>query len=169
MELRRRQPIGIELVKRGVATEDDIQKALDYQKDHKGKKIGDILHILELCDDEKLINAIGEILGIKGILVTSEDIRINIIDYMSMEIAKKNKAIPFAINGNKVKVCFADNTNARSMENIRKLMLNRELVMDAYITFESDIQNISFSCRGIFIVFVCYFIGNCFSLYNILC
>ena len=142
MELRRRQPIGIELVKRGVATEEDIQKALDYQKDHKGKKIGDVLHILGLCDDNKLINTIGDILGIKGILVTKEDVKINVTDYISMEIAKKNKAIPFEINGNKVKVCFADNTNARSMENIRMLMLNRELVMEAYITFESEIQNI---------------------------
>ena len=142
MELRRRQPIGIELVKRGVAKEDDIQKALDYQKDHKGKKLGDVLHILGLCDDEKLIEAIGEILGIKGIIVTSEDVKINVADYMSMEIAKKNKAVPIAINGDKIKVCFADNTNARSMENIRKLMLNRELVMEAYITFESEIQNI---------------------------
>ena len=32
MELRRKQPIGVELVKRGVVTENDIEKALDYQK-----------------------------------------------------------------------------------------------------------------------------------------
>ena len=34
MDLKRRQPIGVELVKRGVVTETDIQKALDYQREH---------------------------------------------------------------------------------------------------------------------------------------
>ena len=36
--MEKRQPIGIELVKRGIATEVDIEKALDYQKSHQVKK-----------------------------------------------------------------------------------------------------------------------------------
>ena len=32
MDNRRTQPIGIELVKRGIVKEEDINKALDYQK-----------------------------------------------------------------------------------------------------------------------------------------
>ena len=42
MDTKRTQPIGIELVKRGIVTEADIDKALDYQKRHPKKKIGDI-------------------------------------------------------------------------------------------------------------------------------
>ena len=34
MDLKRRQPIGVELVKRGIVTETDIQKALEYQREH---------------------------------------------------------------------------------------------------------------------------------------
>ena len=34
MELKRRQPIGVELVKRGIVTENDIERALDFQKQH---------------------------------------------------------------------------------------------------------------------------------------
>ena len=34
----KRQPIGIELVKRGIVTESDIEKALDYQKSHPNKR-----------------------------------------------------------------------------------------------------------------------------------
>lgn len=30
--MEKRQPMGIELVKRGIVTESDIEKALDYQK-----------------------------------------------------------------------------------------------------------------------------------------
>ena len=34
MELRRKQPIGVELVKRGIVTETDIENALQYQEEH---------------------------------------------------------------------------------------------------------------------------------------
>ena len=34
MELKRRQPIGVELVKRGIVKEQDIEKALEYQRNN---------------------------------------------------------------------------------------------------------------------------------------
>ena len=42
MEMRRKQPIGVELVKRGIVTEGDIEAALQYQRDHQNQKLGDI-------------------------------------------------------------------------------------------------------------------------------
>ena len=42
------QPLGIELVKRGVVTGQDIEKALKYQETHRTRRIGDILYILKL-------------------------------------------------------------------------------------------------------------------------
>ena len=97
MEMRRKQPIGVELVKREIVTEGDIEKALDYQRKNPNMKLGDILYELEVCDPNKLIEAIGEILGTKGILLTSNIITININDYISADIAKKNQAVPFFI------------------------------------------------------------------------
>ena len=65
MDAKKRQPIGIELVKRGLITELDIEKALDYQKQYPNKKLGDIINILQLCDSKELIQAIGEIIDEK--------------------------------------------------------------------------------------------------------
>ena len=39
MELRRKQPIGVELVKRGIVTENDIEKALDFQRKNPNMKL----------------------------------------------------------------------------------------------------------------------------------
>lgn len=103
MDNRRTQPIGIELVRRGVVTEEDINKALDYQKTHSNKKIGDILYEQRLGDPYALISAIGEILGEKAMILMSDDIKINITDYLPLDIAKKNKAIPFDVGGGKNK------------------------------------------------------------------
>ena len=148
MELKRRQPIGVELVKRGIVKEEDIERALDYQKQHPNVKMGDCLYELDVCDPYILITTIGEILGEKGILLSKSSIKIDIEEYISLDIAKKNKAIPFDIENGKIKVCFANTVNRRSMETIRLLFLNKGLIMDTYITFERDIDQILKSLEG---------------------
>ena len=148
MEMRRRQPIGVELVKKGIVTEGDIERALDYQKQHPSKKMGDILYILDVCDPNKLIQAIGEILGTKGIVLNNRTLKLNVTDYISLDVAKKNKAIPFQVDSGKIKVCFANTVNTRAMETVRLLMLNKGLVMEPYITFEPDIDRILKSYEG---------------------
>ena len=148
MDIRRRQPIGVELVKRGVVTQEDIENALEYQKDHPNKKLGDILYILNVCDPEKLINAIGDIFGTKGIVLNARNMKVKLTDYLSLDVAKKNKAIPFEVTSGKIKVCFANSVNDKKMDTIRLLLLNKGLVMESYITFESDIDKILESLEG---------------------
>ena len=148
MEIKRRQPIGIELVRRGVVTEDDIEKALNYQKEHPNQKIGEILNILKACDSQVLIDAIAEIEGEKGILLTPRNILINVQDYISLDVARQNKAVPFEIENGKIKVCFSSTINRMSMENIRLMLLNKGLVMEKYITFEDNINKILDSFEG---------------------
>lgn len=142
MDNRRTQPLGIELVKRGVVTEEDINKALEYQKSHSNKKIGDILFEQHLGDPYELILAIGDILGEKPMLLMSEDIKVNIADYLPIDIARKNKAIPFEVGGGKIKVCFSNTANQKMLDAMRLLFLNKGLIMERYITFDSSVQQI---------------------------
>ena len=148
MDVRRRQPMGVELVKRGIVNEEAIEDALTYQREHPNQKIGDILYILGLAEPKTLIEAIGEILGTKGILLNSESIKINLTDYISLDIAQKNKAVPFEVSSGKIKVCFANTVNNRAMETIRMLFLNKGLVMESYVTFENDIEKYLRSLEG---------------------
>lgn len=146
--MEKRQPIGIELVKKGIVKEADIEQALDYQKTHPNKKIGDILDILGLCDSNILINAIGDILNEKSIYLLEKDIRIDVLEYISLDLIKQNKAVPFEIASGKIKVCFADTSNKKSIEVIRLLLLNKGLIMEKYITFETNIERIIESIEG---------------------
>ncbi len=149
MEVKRRQPLGIELVRRNIVTEDDVRNALEIQRKESNKKIGDILNEMNVCDPKILIEAIGEIIGEKGILLHNGDISIQIEDYISLDIARQCKCVPFDISQGKIKVCFADTVNKRNFEKIRLLLLNKGLVIDKYITFESNINNILDSLHGI--------------------
>lgn len=146
--MERRQPIGIELVRRNVVNENAIQKALEYQRSHTNKKMGDILNELRLCDSYTLIKAIGEILDEKAMLLEPHDIKINIENYISPDVLKQNRAIPFEVDGGRIKVCFSDTANRRAVETIRLLLLNKGLVMDKYITFDSNIEKVLLSLQG---------------------
>lgn len=145
---KRMQPIGIELVKKGIVTEEDINKALDYQKTHPTKKIGDILKELDVCDPNILISAIGEILGEKGINLTITDMKIDLAEYVSIDTARQCRAIPFETDAGKIKVCFADLNNQKNVNNMRLLFLNKGLIMEEYITFNSCIDLILDSLEG---------------------
>ncbi len=148
MENKRKGPIGIELVRRGIVNELDINKALDYQKNNPNKKIIEIINELNLCDEYVLIEALGDILDEKSIILTEANINLNVLDYISIDVAKQNKAIPFDITGNKIKVCFSDTLNRNSVDTVRLILLNKGLIMERYITFEKNINNILESLSG---------------------
>lgn len=148
MEMRRRLPIGVELVKRGVVTETDIEKALEYQRNHPNTKLGDILHILDVCEADILIQNIAEILGEKGVLLTGNTIKIKPTDYLSLDICKKNKCVPFEVANGKIKVCFTDKIVNNKTDSVKMLLLNKGLVMEQYITFEDDIDRVLTSLEG---------------------
>lgn len=48
----------------------------------------------------------------------------------------------------RIKVCFADTTNRKSIDTIRLLLLNKGLVMDRYITFETIVDEMLGSLEG---------------------
>ena len=142
MDISKRMPIGVELVRRGVVTETEVNEAIEYQKSHRKMKLGEILRSTSKCDDSVLIKAIGEILGEKGIVLDFNDINLNVEEYISLDIAKECKAVPFEIEQGKIKICFADTANRGNIEKIKMLLLNKGLIVEKYITFESDINNI---------------------------
>ena len=142
MATNQRLPLGIELVKRGIVRQEDITQALEYQKTHPKEKLGDILNELRLADSKQLLNAMGDVFGEKIIYLTDEDVKIDISKYISVDIAKEAKAVPFEVENGVIKVCFADVSNKGQVESVRLLMLNKGLVMERYITFKSNIEKV---------------------------
>ena len=139
MEASKRQPLGVELVRRGIVTEKEVNEALEYQKDHRKMKLGEILKNISSCDRELLIEQIGDIIGEKGILINANDVDVDIEKYISLDVAKECKAVPFEINSGKIKVCFSDTSNREHIDKVRLILLNKGLIMERYISFEENI------------------------------
>ena len=146
--MAQRGPIGIELVKKGILKQSDIDKALEYQRRNPEKRIIEIIDTLNLCDQYILLQTLGEILGEKTMMFGYGDISIDVKKYIPVDMAKKYKAIPFQIDNNKVKVCFADNSNEVATEAMRLIFLNKGLVMEKYITFERNIRDVLNQLEG---------------------
>lgn len=141
MDNRKKQPLGIELARRGVVSGDGIEQALRYQSDHPNKRLGDILYILKLADPELLINSIADILGTKGIFLKEDIITIDPTEYVPLDMMRNYKAIPFAIESGKIKIAFADVANNKeNIRSVKMLVLNQGLVMEPFIAFESNID-----------------------------
>ena len=148
MEANRRGPIGIELVRRGLISQADINKALDYQRRHPEKKIVEIIRTLNLCNEYVLLETLGEILNEKAIMLTQSDVQININQYISLDVANKYKVVPFQINGNKIKVCFSDTLNKEAVDTVKLILLNKGLTMEKYISFEKNVIDVLKNFEG---------------------
>ena len=140
--ITRRMPIGIELVRRGIVTEKQINDALEYQKSHRKLRLGEILRQNTNCNEKDLIETIADSLGEKGIVLTGKGIAINIEDYMPIDMIKECKAIPFELENDKIKVCFSDTLNKLNVDKVRMFFLNKGLIMERYITFTRYIDDI---------------------------
>ena len=84
----------------------------------------------------------GEILDEKAILLEPSDIAINVLDYISLDVAKQCMAVPFDIVNGRVRVCFADTFDKRAIDTVRLLLLNKGLTMERYITFTTNIEEV---------------------------
>lgn len=135
-------PLGVTLIRKGLIKDSDIDKAIEYQRLHKGIKLGEAFHALQLCNDQDLINTIGEVIGFKAVHIDPTAFNFNFTQYISMDIVKQHKVMPFEINENRIKVAFADPTDKDVQKMIRLILLSKGLSMECYVTFESYIDTI---------------------------
>lgn len=139
--MAKNQPLGIELVKRGVVAGSQIEKALDYQRTHRTRRLGDILYLQKAAEPQKLIGAVSEILGKKGVYLDYDEVTIEPTDYIPLDVMKANMAIPFGVESGKIKVAFADIASSEnSIKSIKMLMLNKGLVVDIYLAFQTNVE-----------------------------
>lgn len=135
----RRTPIGIEFIKKGLLTESQVDRVLDYQKEHKDLKFGEIVDILDMCDKGQLLEVISSKIGITPVML-ADNVEINPVQYLPRDIIINYKAFPFAIEGNTLKVAFADPQNVSRVKEIELLLMNQGYNLEIYVTLYTAIM-----------------------------
>lgn len=135
----RKNPIGIEFIKRGILTDMQVERVLDYQKDHPDLKFGEVVDILDMCDKKVLLNTLAEKLQITPIML-DEGVEINPVQYLPRDMIINSKVFPFDLEGNTLKVAFTDPQNYTKVKEIELLLMNQGFNMEIYITLYTSIM-----------------------------
>lgn len=137
----KKSPIGIEFIKRGLLTEEQVDSVLDYQKKHKDMKFGEIVDILDMCDKKSLLDVLAFKLQLSETMLEKADVTINPIEYLPRDMIINNKAFPFALEGNKIKVAFADPMDTAKIKEVELLLMNAGYEMEVYVTLYTSIMS----------------------------
>ena len=136
----KKNPFGVDIVNEGLITEEQLNEALVYQKNHPNLKIGEIIDVLNMCDKNELLKLLAEKLDAKPI-VLNDDITIDYTKYLSRDTVVNAKAFPFKVEGSTVKVAFADPADNKAVDSVKLQLLNKGFEMEKYLTLYSMIMN----------------------------
>lgn len=132
-------PLGVELVKSGLITETQLDDVLKFQKSHPEMKIGEIVDTQNLCDKNELLSVLSKKLGERAVKLDST-LDFDYKEYIPRDSVITNKAMPFGLDGNTVKVAFSDPLDKVAVENIRLQLLSKGFQMEKFITLHSMIM-----------------------------
>ena len=139
----KKSPIGVEFIKKGLLTDSQVDRVLEYQKEHRDLRFAEIVDILDMCDKTKLLDALAEKIQVTPVML-DEQIEINPVQYLPRDMIINYKAIPFDIDGNVLKIAFADPQNASKVKEIELLLMNKGFNIEIYVTlYTSIMQQIS--------------------------
>ncbi|MDF2866090.1 MAG: type secretion system protein GspE [Clostridia bacterium] len=135
----RKNPIGLEFIKRGVLTDVQVTRVLEYQKDHRDLKFGEIVDILDMCDKTELLEILSNKLQYEGVMLDGK-LNVTPVDYLPRDIIINYRALPFSLEGNRLSVAFADVQNAQKVKEIELMLMNAGYEMQIYITLYTSIM-----------------------------
>ncbi|MFH1288044.1 MAG: type IV-A pilus assembly ATPase PilB [bacterium] len=110
--------LGQMLVKAGVITEDQVQKALERQQ-QQGGTIGNNLIRLKFTDEETITAFLGKQYGVEAIDLNHYEFNKNILKVISAEAAQKYLVIPLKKTGNVLSVAIANPRNMFAIDDLK--------------------------------------------------
>ena len=134
--------IGEVLEERGYVTQEQIQKALDYQKEHSDMRFGQILMQLEFVTENQVLEALASRLGLEIVDVTQMQVDIDAVSKIDMEFAQKHLLLPVNIQNGMLLLVTNDPLNYFALEEVRQrtgcyiqLMLSEEQPLSQAISY----------------------------------
>ncbi len=131
--------LGEFLVNNKIITKSELERALDYQKEHGGK-LNEILVNIKTISEDRLLAALRYHLGIPVIDMDKITVNEDIIRLMTKELAKKHKAIPIKIQEvDKKKSLFVAMSDPLDLNAIADIEFKTGLKIQTVLCSEGDI------------------------------
>ncbi len=111
--------IGETLIKEGVVTESQLERALNAQKADRSKKIGQILVDHDVISADQLKLTLARKLGIPAINLRKYDVQPEALVLMPVSICQKHNVFPIALHHDRLVVATDDPTNSETNDIVR--------------------------------------------------
>ncbi len=119
-----REKVGEILIKEGLITEEDLERAMEYQQKNGGK-LGDVLIAMGLVTEKEIAAALGKQLGIPYVSISSGGLKPaedqNLEQLIPEEIARKYLVLPISRTFNSLTIAVVDPLDFVTIDNIRKI------------------------------------------------
>ena len=103
--------LGDVLIDFGYITQDQLQAALAYQKEHKNLRVGQALQELGYVNEHQVLEALAQRLHLRVIDFTQINADISAVEKVPRELAQKYDMLPIAINGRSLVIAANDPLN----------------------------------------------------------
>ncbi len=140
-----RRPIGQILLERGLITQEQLDEALNVQRNTAGARIGRILVDLGLVTQQDVDQAYADQLGFPYLDLEKTPVDEEVAKSLPQSIARRYKAFPIRRQGNRLMVAMVDPTNVFALDDIR-LITGYEA--DPVLASESDLDTLLRSVDG---------------------
>ena len=122
-ELRKtnRKQLGELLVERGVITRDQVQNALDYQKDHPQMLLGEIFVELKFATEKDIAQALTCQYGFPYLPLMNYDIDDDVLAAVPVDICRQSGLIPIDKIGRNLTIAMSNPLNVRAAERVEEV------------------------------------------------
>jgi type IV pilus assembly protein PilB len=110
--------LGEILVKESLITQDQLQKALDFQRQHGGK-LGSCLTKLGFISDDDITSVLSRQYGVPSINLKYYEIDPTVIKLIPQDTAVRYQVIPLSRVGSTLTIAMTDPTNVFAMDDIK--------------------------------------------------
>lgn len=143
--MKNKKRLGEILVKEGFLTEEMLKQILIDQK-KTDLKFGQYVINRGVVQEKQIIDLLSEQLNIKKYHINDFPLDLELVRYIPIEIAQKNKVVPLKIKGNLLMVAIVDPLEITTLDYIEKL---NNMEVEPVICSESEINQLINSIYGV--------------------
>lgn len=113
--------IGDVLKEHGYINDQQLQQALDYQKEHKGKRLGTILMEMGLVSEDQMLDALGQRMELPVVDISGKTLDIDAVSLIPRQMAQKYNLIAVEEQEGVLTVAMSDPLNFYAVEDVRQI------------------------------------------------
>ncbi|MEN6420945.1 MAG: GspE/PulE family protein [Smithella sp.] len=143
MKIRKR--LGEILVKKGILTEEMLEKILNDQR-KTNLRFGQYLIRQGIVQEKQIIELLSEQLNIRKYQVNEYPLDLDLVRYIPIDLAQRNQVVPLRVKGNLLEVGIVDPLEIKILDYIEKLT---NMEVEPVICSEMEINQLINSMYGV--------------------